>query len=202
MAEYHPVGFQWVMAAKARGTTVIHMDPRFTRTSAVADLHLPLQAGSDIAFLGGIVNYILQNEKYFHEYVLAYTNAATILREDFRDVDYLNGVFSGYDPESGTYDTRSWDMKAYWSPRLPAPESISRAQTGIAKHHSGPGWLGTRWVGMEPGSLTPSCNETRPCSIGGASSRCSSVTLLAIHRNSLLRRAEYQLRYSPRCARR
>src|SRR5689334_1113902 len=108
MAECHPVGFQWVMEAKARGAKVIHIDPRFTRTSAVADLHVPLRAGSDIAFLGGIVNYILSNEKYFRDYVLAYTNAATILREDFQDVDDLDGVFSGYDAETGSYDTSSW----------------------------------------------------------------------------------------------
>src|SRR3954462_9447936 len=83
MAECHPVGFQWVMEAKARGAKVIHIDPRFTRTSAVADLHVPLRAGSDIAFLGGIINYILSTGKYFRDYVVAYTNAATILREDF-----------------------------------------------------------------------------------------------------------------------
>ena len=83
MAECHPVGFQWVMEAKARGATVIHVDPRFTRTSAVADLHVPLRAGSDIVFLGGIINYVLANEKYFRDYVVAYTNAATILTEDF-----------------------------------------------------------------------------------------------------------------------
>ena len=75
MAECHPVGFQWVMEAKARGATVIHVDPRFTRTSAVADLHVPLRAGTDIAFLGGIINYVLKNERYFRDYVLAYTNA-------------------------------------------------------------------------------------------------------------------------------
>ena len=108
MAECHPVGFQWVMAAKERGATIIHVDPRFTRTSAVADLHVPLRAGSDIAFLGGIVNYILSTGSYFHDYVLAYTNASVILREDFQDVDDLDGVFSGYDPETGTYDTASW----------------------------------------------------------------------------------------------
>ena len=69
MAECHPVGFQWVMEAKARGATIIHIDPRFTRTSAMADLFVPLRAGSDIAFLGGIINYILSNEQYFREYV-------------------------------------------------------------------------------------------------------------------------------------
>jgi len=112
MAECHPVGFQWVMEAKARGAKIIHVDPRFTRTSAVADLYVPLRAGSDIAFLGGIINYILTNEKYFRDYVVAYTNAATILREDFRDVDDLDGVFSGYDPETGSYDTETWAYDA------------------------------------------------------------------------------------------
>ena len=111
MAECHPVGFQWVMEAKARGAKVIHIDPRFTRTSAVADMHVPLRAGSDIAFLGGIVNYILENEKWFPEYVLSYTNAATLLREDFQDTEDLDGVFSGYDPETGTYDTSSWQYE-------------------------------------------------------------------------------------------
>jgi formate dehydrogenase major subunit len=111
MAECHPVGFQWVMEAKARGAKVIHIDPRFTRTSAVADLHVPLRAGSDIAFLGGIVNYILENDLWFHEYVLAYTNAATILRADFQDTDDLDGLFSGYNPETGTYDPETWQYE-------------------------------------------------------------------------------------------
>ena len=69
MAECHPVGFQWVMEAKARGATVIHVDPRFTRTSALADLHVPIRAGSDIAFLGGLINYVLSTRLYFREYV-------------------------------------------------------------------------------------------------------------------------------------
>ncbi len=111
MAECHPVGFQWVMEAKKRGAKVIHVDPRFTRTSAVADLHVPLRAGSDIAFLGGIVNYILSNDLYFDDYVRAYTNAATLLREDFRDTDDLDGLFSGYDPTTGTYDRTSWQYE-------------------------------------------------------------------------------------------
>ena len=77
MAEAHPVGFQWVMEAKARGARVIHVDPRFTRTSAVADTYVPIRAGTDIAFLGGVINYILSNDLDFREYVSAYTNAAT-----------------------------------------------------------------------------------------------------------------------------
>src|SRR3954468_11609381 len=100
MAECHPVGFQWVMEAKARGAKLVHVDPRFTRTSALADLHVPLRAGSDIAFLGGLVNYVLTNEKAFREYVLAYTNAATIVGEEFADTEDRDGVFSGLDTES------------------------------------------------------------------------------------------------------
>jgi formate dehydrogenase major subunit len=116
MAECHPVGFQWVMEAKKRGATVIHVDPRFTRTSALADLHVPLRAGSDIVFLGAIINYILETGRYFEDYVRAYTNAATILREDFRDTEELDGVFSGYDPETGTYDTSSWQYEGVEEP--------------------------------------------------------------------------------------
>src|SRR5258708_10869190 len=108
MAECHPVGFQWVVEAKARGAKVIHVDPRFTRTSALADLHIPLRAGSDIAFLGGIVNHILQNGREFREYVRAYTNASTIVSDEFRDTEDLDGLFSGYNPETGTYDPGSW----------------------------------------------------------------------------------------------
>jgi formate dehydrogenase major subunit len=103
MAEAHPVGFQWVIEAKARGARVIHIDPRFTRTSAVADTYVSLRAGSDIAFLGGIINYILSTEKDFREYVTAYTNAATIIDERYVDTEELDGLFSGYDQEKAAY---------------------------------------------------------------------------------------------------
>ena len=108
MAECHPVGFQWVMEAKARGAKVIHIDPRFTRTSAVADLHVPLRAGSDIVLLGALINHVLTSGKYFREYVVNYTNAATIIGEDFRDTEDLDGVFSGFVPEERSYDPASW----------------------------------------------------------------------------------------------
>ncbi len=108
MAECHPVGFQWVLEAKERGATIIHVDPRFTRTSALADVHVPLRAGSDIAFLGGIVNYILEHERYLREYVVAYTNAATLINPDFKDTEDLDGLFSGFNAETGTYDPESW----------------------------------------------------------------------------------------------
>jgi formate dehydrogenase major subunit len=108
MAECHPVGFQWVMEAKARGATVIHIDPRYTRTSALSDLYVPLRAGSDIVLLGGLINYVLTSGKFFREYVLNYTNAATIIGEDFADTEDLDGLFSGFDAEHRTYDPRSW----------------------------------------------------------------------------------------------
>lgn len=108
MAENHPVGFQWVMEARERGAKIIHADPRFNRTSAMADIWVPLRAGSDILFLGGLINYVLTNNKAFREYVVHYTNASTILREDFRDTEDLDGLFSGWDAEKQKYDPESW----------------------------------------------------------------------------------------------
>jgi formate dehydrogenase major subunit len=112
MAEAHPVGFQWVMEAKARGARVIHIDPRFTRTSALADQHVKLRAGTDIAFLGGVINYILSRDLDFREYVTAYTNAPVLIGEQFRDTEDLDGLFSGYDPETASYDPASWSYES------------------------------------------------------------------------------------------
>jgi formate dehydrogenase major subunit len=108
MAENHPVGFQWVVEARDRGAKVIHVDPRFTRTSALASKHVRIRAGSDIAFLGGIVNYVLENERWFHDYVVAYTNAPIIVNEGFGDTEDLDGVFSGWQPDKGQYDVETW----------------------------------------------------------------------------------------------
>jgi formate dehydrogenase major subunit len=119
MAECHPVGFQWVVEARRRGAKVIHVDPRFTRTSALADLHVPIRAGSDIAFLGGLIRHVIENGLWFEEYVKAYTNAATIVGEDFRDTEDLDGLFSGWDPDRGEYDPSSWRY-AGDSPESPA----------------------------------------------------------------------------------
>jgi formate dehydrogenase major subunit len=110
-AEAHPVGFQWVMEAKARGARIIRVDPRFTRTSALADLYVPIRAGSDIAFLGGIINHVLTEGKDFHEYVLNYTNAATLVSEDFSDTEDLDGVFSGLHEDKHHYDPSSWQYE-------------------------------------------------------------------------------------------
>jgi formate dehydrogenase major subunit len=108
MAEQHPVGFQWVMEAKERGAKLIHVDPRFTRTSAMADLHVPLRAGSDIVFLGAIIHHILENGREFREYVRHYTNARAIIGEEFADTDDLDGFFSGWQPDDQLYETSSW----------------------------------------------------------------------------------------------
>ncbi|HIZ36375.1 MAG TPA: molybdopterin-dependent oxidoreductase [Candidatus Ruania gallistercoris] len=108
MAECHPVGFQWVTEARARGAKVIHVDPRFTRTTAVADRHLPIRAGSDVVLLGALINYVLSRELHFHDYVVAYTNAATLVNEDFQDTEDTGGLFSGFDPETGQYDPTTW----------------------------------------------------------------------------------------------
>jgi formate dehydrogenase major subunit len=108
MAECHPVGFQWVIEAKERGAKVIHVDPRYTRTSAMADLHVPIRAGSDIAFLGGIVNYILENGREFREYVRHFTNAPVIITEGFADTEDLDGYFSGWNSELGIYEITTW----------------------------------------------------------------------------------------------
>ncbi len=138
MAEAHPVGFQWVMEAKARGATVIHVDPRFTRTSALADTFVPLRAGSDIAFLGGIISYVLENELDFREYVVAYTNAATIISEDFVDTEDLDGLFSGFDLDTRTYDPTSWQY-AGQEGRADDQDMASQRETASGMQHESHG---------------------------------------------------------------
>jgi formate dehydrogenase major subunit len=109
MAEAHPVGFRWVMKAKERGATIIHVDPRFSRTSALADIWVPIRAGGDIAFLGGLVRHIIENNLFFRDYVVHFTNASCILREDFRDTEEgATGFFSGWNEQQRVYDNQSW----------------------------------------------------------------------------------------------
>lgn len=100
MAENHPVAYRWPMKARVNGAKIIHVDPRFTRTSAMSDIYAPIRAGSDIAFLGGLVTYVLNQERwntdpFFREYLLNYTNAATIINAEFKDTEQLDGTFSG-----------------------------------------------------------------------------------------------------------
>jgi formate dehydrogenase major subunit len=125
MAECHPVAFRWAMKAKLKGAKIIHVDPRFTRTSAKADIYASIRSGSDIAFLGGIINYVLSiqrwnTDSFFQQYLVNYTNAATIVNEDFRDTEDLDGIFSGfmqysdkadkwpYNGSNSRYDNSSW----------------------------------------------------------------------------------------------
>src|SRR5919106_6738391 len=105
-AEAHPVGFRWFMKAKVeRGAKMIHVDPRFTRTSAVADRHVRIRTGTDAAFFGGLINHVLENRLYPDEYVREYTNAALVVDKDY---SFEDGLFNAYDPEARTYDTTKW----------------------------------------------------------------------------------------------
>jgi formate dehydrogenase major subunit len=153
MAECHPVAFRWPMKAKLNGAKLIHVDPRFTRTSANCDLHAPIRAGSDIAFLGGLINYVINSERwnsdpFFREYVVNYTNAATIVSEDYRDTEDLEGVFSGlvqytekpewpYNAFVGEYKTDSWQYAG--SPTQTVGEQVAySARAGEAADAQGP----------------------------------------------------------------
>lgn len=130
MAECHPVAFRWVMQARTRPgnpATLIHADPRFTRTSAMAQIYAPLRAGSDIVFLGALIRHVVErhepiftkvtageklteHEQFFHDYLVRYTNAATLITEDFADTEAndLAGLFSGFDQQGKKYDPKKW----------------------------------------------------------------------------------------------
>src|SRR4051812_8714166 len=146
MAEQHPVGFQWVIEAKERGAKVMHVDPRFTRTSAMADVHVPIRAGSDIAFLGGIINHILSNGREFREYVRAYTNARVIIKKDFEDTEDLDGLFSGFQPDDDAYQVSSWGYDGT-SGELTAGR---KEQTGDVSGEQAHGAHGMKLEGGEP----------------------------------------------------
>jgi len=140
MAENHPIAWRFAMQAKARGATLIHVDPRFTRTGAMCDLHAPIRSGSDIAFLGGIIRHILENDLWFRDYAMAYTNIATIIEDGFEDVDALDGLFSGFHKEDGHYEVGTWQ---YRGKQVPSP---------LAEHHvsSGETMFGARHLGESP----------------------------------------------------
>ncbi len=150
MAEQHPVGFQWVIEAKERGAKFIHVDPRFTRTSAMADLHVPIRAGTDIVFLGGIINYILEHDAWFEDYVRAYTNGPVIIKPEFHDAEQSagdgagppdlkpEGLFSGWNPEDAAYDVESWGY-AETEGELPAGKSEQDADVSGEQAHGAHG---------------------------------------------------------------
>ena len=128
MAENHPIAFRYVMQAREKGATIIHADPRFTRTSAVADIYAPVRAGTDIAFLGGIINYLLVNDLWFKDYVLNYTNMATIIDERFQDTSELDGLFSGWEEERRAYTYDSWQYKGQLVPSSLAEHFVNTGE--------------------------------------------------------------------------
>ena len=104
-AEHHPIAFKWILRAKEKGATIIHVDPRYTRTSARCDFHVPLRSGTDIAFLGGMINYIIEKDKCFKDYVVNYTNASFIVDSSYH---FKDGLFSGYDAQKRKYNKETW----------------------------------------------------------------------------------------------
>lgn len=128
MAENHPIAFRFVMQAKAKGAVVMHADPRFTRTTALANLYAPVRAGTDIAFLGGVIRHILETDAWFKDYALAYTNLATIIDDDFRSPEDLDGVFSGWDPDKRSYLVDSWQYQGMGVPSSRAEHKPKTAE--------------------------------------------------------------------------
>ena len=108
-AEAHPCGFKWVIEAKVhRGAKLVVIDPRFTRTASVADFYCPIRQGTDIAFLSGVIKYLLDNDKIQHEYVKSFTNASMLVKDGY---EYKDGLFSGYDESKRDYDKSTWSYQ-------------------------------------------------------------------------------------------
>jgi formate dehydrogenase major subunit len=132
-AEAHPVGFQWFVKAKldptkgpgqGGGAKIIHADPRYTRTSAVSDMYLRIRTGTDVAYFGGLINYVLQNNLYHSDYVKNYTNASFLVNKDFT---FNDGLFSGYNKDARTYNISTWTYQTEGDP-LPGPAGTTQAK--------------------------------------------------------------------------
>jgi formate dehydrogenase major subunit len=132
-AENHPISFRWVTKAMDNGATLISVDPRFTRTSAKADVYAPIRAGTDIAFLGGMIKYILDNDLYHREYIVEHTNAPFLVNPDFA---FEEGLFCGYDPDKRKYDKSAWTYQTdadgipLEDPSLQHPNSVFQLLKG------------------------------------------------------------------------
>jgi formate dehydrogenase major subunit len=132
-AEAHPCGFKWVIEAKKdRKAKLVTVDPRFTRSASVSDFYAPVRAGSDIAFLGGVINYLLEKDKIHHEYVKNYTNASFLINPDYK---FEDGIFSGYNPEKRSYAKDTWGYQ----------------MTEVDKK------TGESWVKVDPTLQDPNC---------------------------------------------
>src|SRR5215470_9936125 len=133
-AENHPCGFKWPVEAKrTRNAKMIVVDPRFTRTAAVADLFLQVRAGTDIAFLGGLINFAIQNNRVAWDYLKNYTNAAFLVKDGFKLPD--DGLYSGFDPEKQIYDKSTWNYQegGLVSPAASSPENdLSRVENSVS----------------------------------------------------------------------
>ena len=132
MAENHPIAFRFVVEAKRRGATLIHVDPRFTRTSALSDIHAPIRSGSDIAFLGGIIRHLIENDLWFRDFALNYSNIAHIIEDGYGDPEQNDGLFSGFDDVTGTYSHDSWQYKG-----KVAPSSVSEHRVATQENKTG-----------------------------------------------------------------
>ena len=139
LASNHPISMKWVNKAQQRGAKLICVDPRFTQTAAVSDLYVPIRSGTDIAFLGGMIKYILDNDLYFRDYVVNYTDAPFLVHPDFKMPGELEGVFSGYDEKDTKYDRTTWafqlDEKGVpkRDPTLQSPNCVFQL---LKKHYS------------------------------------------------------------------
>ena len=131
MAENHPIAFRFVVEAKRRGATVIHVDPRFTRTSALADIYAPIRSGSDIAFLGGIIHHLLENDLWFRDFALAFTNIAEIIEAGYEGPETNDGLFSGFDADTHSYEEGTWQYEGKTVPSSIAEHRV-QSQEGKA----------------------------------------------------------------------
>ena len=161
-AENHPCGFKWAIEAKIhRNAKTIVVDPRLTRTAANADMYVQIRAGSDIAFLGGVINYAIQNNRIAHDYLVNYTNAAFIIKEGFKLPE--DGLYSGFDSEKKTYDKSTWNYEEggdlTGKPVMPTPPGQNAPPTGHAAqgddNGQGHGYQGAGPAGAKGGVGTP-----------------------------------------------
>jgi len=135
-AANHPISMKWVQKAKDNGGILISVDPRYTQTSTKADIYAPLRSGTDIPFLGGMIKYILDNEKYFKDYVVNYTNASFIVGQKF---DFQDGLFAGYDPKTRSYDKTFWAFEREQDSRVKRDNTLQDPRCVyqlLKKHYS------------------------------------------------------------------
>jgi formate dehydrogenase major subunit len=155
MAEAHPVGFRFVMKAREKGAKLIHVDPHFSRTSAMCQQYTRIRTGTDIAFLGGLIHYILEKDRWFHEYVLAFTNATTIITDKYKDAEDLDGLFVGYDEKTQRYEKshKGWQYASHDSDPANQGGDVEKGQSFSSRSGS----LESSVVDKDPTLENPNC---------------------------------------------